>query len=359
MNKKKIGIMSMQRIVNYGSFLQAYALRKMIKSLGYDDVKFLDYKFEKEVIPPTKKVSLFQRICSHKNILSYIRKRRFKLRFRNKYQKFLETLDVREKDYSKDVDTLVIGSDEVFNCMQVYPVGYSRGLFGKGYEKSNVISYAACFGHTDLEDLKKVGIDKEVAEMLRKFSAISVRDENSKMVVEALVPKKEVEIHLDPVLVGDFGEAFDLPVKLKNYIIVYAYSGRLSPSEERAIRKFARVEGKRIVSIGFYQKCADINMIVEPLEVLAYFKKADFVITDTFHGTIFSIKTNTKFCSIVRDSNRNKLGYLLKKMKCESQLIEDINKLDEVYHRDFDFAECNRIILKETKNSKDYLKKNL
>lgn len=359
MNKKTIGIMSMQRIVNYGSFLQAYALRKMIKSLGYDDVKFLDYKFEKEVIPPTKKVSLFQRICRHKNILSYIRKRRFKLQFRNKYQKFLETLDVREKDYSKDVDTLVIGSDEVFNCMQVYPVGYSRGLFGKGYEKSNVISYAACFGHTDLEDLKSVGIDKEVAEMLRKFSAISVRDENSKRVVEALVPEKEVEIHLDPVLVGDFGEAFDLPVKLKNYIIVYAYSGRLSADEEKEIKKFAKTEKKQIVSIGFYQRCADINIIVDPLEVLAYFKKADFVITDTFHGTIFSIKANTKFCSIVRHSNKNKLGYLLKKMKCESQLIEDMSKINEIYHRDFDFTECNNIIRKETERTKKYLGKYL
>lgn len=359
MKKKRIGIMSMQRVVNYGSFLQAYALKKMIMSLGYENVEFLDYRFEKEIIPSTQKEPFLKRLYLHKNIIEYIKKRKFKASFRKKYQCFLKSLGIDDRNYSKEIDTLVIGSDEVFNCLQYYPVGYSRNLFGREYEKSRVISYAACFGHTDLNGLKKYGIDREIAGMLDNFYTISVRDENSEGVVRSLVPGKNVVVHLDPVLVGDFDEAYDLPVKLNNYIIVYAYSGRLSSSEERAIRKFARDEGKRIVSIGFYQECADINMIVEPLEVLAYFKKADFVITDTFHGTILSIKTNTKFCSIVRDSNRNKLGYLLKKMKCESRLIEDINKLDEVYHKDFDFAECNRIILEETKKSKDYLKKNL
>lgn len=41
---------------------------------------------------------------------------------------------------------------------------------------------------------------------------------------------------------------------------------------------------------------------------------ADYVITDTFHGTVFSIKMNTKFCTLVRDSNRNKLEALLNKL---------------------------------------------
>lgn len=359
MKEKKIGIMSMQRIPNYGSFLQAYALRKMIYSLGYHDVRFVDYKYERDIIESDSDLSLLNKIILHRNIIKYIRLKNFRRRFREQYQKFLQELNVDQMNYTKNVDTLVIGSDEVFNCMQHYPVGYSRGLFGKGYEKSDVISYAGSFGHTTLEELKAHGVDIEIGEMFNKFKAISVRDNNSKTIVDALTGTKHALVHLDPVLIGDFGDIFDRPVGYDNYIIVYAYSGRLTSAEEKAIRQFAKQEGKKIISLGFYQKCADYNLIIEPLDVLAYFRKADFVITDTFHGTIFSMKANTNFCTMVRESNKNKLGYLLKKMCCESRLVTNVGDLSKIYHSRFDFANCNEIIEKETNRTKHYLKTNL
>lgn len=357
----RIGIMTMHRIVNYGSFLQAYSLKKMIDEIYHSGrTSFIDYKYEGTIIDSKKKKNLIARMLKHRNLYSFAKLKIHQKAFADSYRKYLESIDVYErKDCSVKLDTLIIGSDEVFNCMQGYPVGYSRGLFGKGYEKSNVVSYAASFGHTKYDELTEKGIADEVASMLSRFKAISVRDKNSEKVVKNLLPGRKIYRHLDPVLVGDFDDVMDRPVKYNNYIIVYAYSGRLNKEEEKEIRRFAKRYNKKIVSLGFYQKCADYNLIVEPLDVLAYFKNADFVITDTFHGSVFSIKANTKFCTIIRDSNRNKLISLLTDLHCESQIAEDVDDIDEVYRKKIDFNETNDIIKRETQRSKEYLEENV
>lgn len=354
---KKIGIMSMQRIVNYGSYLQAYALKNTIESLGYRNVVFVDYEYEREMVS-NKKTYVLGKIIQYKSPFAFLKKVIHKKDFNKKYTKYLKQIGVGEKNYCRDIDTLVIGSDEVFNCLQPYPVGYSRNLFGYGFEDKRVISYAASFGHTKLGQLIDYGIDKEIGKMLSRFTAISVRDDNSKNIIKSLIGDDPM-VNLDPVLIGDYGDAFEHSVPYENYIIVYAYSGRLTKIEEKAIRRFAKEKGKKVLSLGFYQRCADENLIVEPLDVLAYFKNADYVITDTFHGSVFSIKANTKFCTIIRDSNRNKLTSLLKKTKCEKQIANDLSDIWKIYDRDIDFSETNKTLADETEKTKKYLMENL
>ena len=349
--------MSMQRVANYGSFLQAYGLMTTIKELGFNNVKFVDYEFGEDIVPEKKNKRL-AKFLNNPSLIDRKKRNEARTRFRKAYSAFLKDLGITEEfDYDKDLDTLVIGSDEVFNCMQHYPVGYSKGLFGKGYEKSNVLSYAASFGHTTLQNLKEKSIDTEIGEMLSRFRAISVRDENSKKIVEELTDKQP-EIFLDPVLISNYPEV-NAKMPCKDYIIVYAYQNRLSRAEEKAIRKLAKKYNKKVVSLGFYQRCADYNLIVEPLEVLSIFKGADYVVTDTFHGSIFSIKTNRKFCTLVRSSNKNKLVSLLKKMHCEEQIANNISDIERIYENGIDFTACNKVIEEETKKSRKFLQENL
>ena len=271
----------------------------------------------------------------------------------------LKQLGVDEYNYNFEIDSLVIGSDEVFNCMQPYPVGYSRNLFGKGYEDKKVISYAASFGHTKYHELCKYKIEEEIGEMLRKFQVISVRDDNSFEIVKKLTGN-EPFMHLDPVLVYDFKkEMVFYKTDLKNYIILYAYTGRLSIEEENYIRNFANKYGKKIISIGNYSAVADENISCNPLYIFSYFKNADYVITDTFHGTIFSIKMNTKFCTIIRESNRNKLTALLRKLGRMDRSVECLEDIDRLYDIDIDYRETNTIIEEERKRSITYLEVNL
>ncbi len=357
---KKIGIMSMQRIINYGSFLQAYGLKKTIESLNKNNkVEFIDYKFEKSVLKKTIKDTLLYKIISHYNIPLYLNNKKYHDSLEKKYKDFLKLINVSKKNYSKDIDTLVIGSDEVFNCLQPFPVGYSRNLFGYEYENKNVISYAACFGHTTLTKLKKYNLDKEIGNMLHKFNAISVRDNNSYKIVNELTNLKP-QIHLDPVLISDYNqEMLENTIDEKNYILIYVYANRLNKKEQKYIKKFAKKYNKKIISIGSYQKIANKSIIVNPFEVLNYFKNADYVITDTFHGTVFSIKMNTKFCTIIRKSNYNKLSFLLQKLKQEDRMVNELNDIEKLYNKEINFKESNEVIENETKKTIEYLKKNI
>ncbi len=353
----KVGIMSMQRIINYGSYLQAYALKKMIESLGHN-VEFIDFKFEKTVVP-IEKETMSCKLKRYINIFEMTKK----LNFLNKYRKvfnnnYLPELGVMNMNYNKDIDTLVIGSDEVFNCLQDYPIGFSRDLFGYGYEKSNVISYAASFGHTTLESLEKYNISNEISGLLKKFKSISVRDNNSKKIIEKLINVKP-SIHLDPVLVYDFKERKKVKIDYKDYIIVYTYPGRLTKKEEKYIKDFAKSKNKKIMAVGFYQKIADYNIIAHPLEVFSYFEKADYVITDTFHGVIFSIKAKTKFCVLVRNSNKNKIKDLLSRLFLTSREANSLDKIEKLYNENIDYDIVYKKLKEEQKNTINYLKENI
>lgn len=356
---KTVGIMSMQKVRNYGSFLQAYGLKKTIESLGFK-VVFVDYNYEKEIVSDVKE-KLLKRIIRNINVIDYVKKKRvikkYNVAFDNKYIPFLYAGDTR-KYTQGNIDYLIIGSDEVFNCLQPYPIGYSPELFGKNFESIPVCSYAASFGQTNYERLCEYGIEKEIAEYLKRFKKISVRDENSYDTINKLIEKKPV-LNLDPVLITNYNNEIVDNVKIENYIIVYAYPGRLSKKEQRAIKQFAKRNNKHILSFGMYQNISDYEIVVNPFEIFAYFKKADFVITDTFHGSIFSIKSGTNFCTIVRKSNSgnaNKLVDLLKRLKLENRIIADITELDDLYSSSIDYTKTYEIMDKEKSKSIDYLK---
>lgn len=351
----------MQRIINYGSFLQAYGLKKNIENLGYQ-VEFIDYKYEKTI--NENKKSFIKRLTSNSDISWYVKRKNFSKKFEKNFKEYLKIIGITdEKKYSKNIDNLVIGSDEVFNCMQGYPVGYSRNLFGYEYENINTLSYAASFGYTKMDAIREKNIYEELGNMLKRFKAISVRDMNSYDIITELTDKKPT-INLDPVLITDFSEdiekysQFDVR-SLENYIILYAYTERISKEEGKIIKKFAKANNKKIVSIGFPQKIADINLDCNPFDMLKIFKNADFIITDTFHGTIFSIISRAKFCTIIRKSNYNKLHFLLNKLQLSNREIHDLEKLNEFYNERIDYEETFKIIDKEKRNSMEYLTDNL
>ena len=345
----------MQRIVNYGSFLQAYALKKIIEEMG-NDVQFVDYIYE----PPLNTVNEGKINCLKRKIaLNYLPGKIFTIKCATQLKKDLKEIGVDDYNYHANVETLVIGSDEVFNCMQSYPVGYSRELFGKNYENKNIISYAASFGYTTLRDLHTFNVASEVSSMLSKFSSISVRDQNSYDIVESLTGKKAA-LHLDPVLIYDFESELKTKRNFSEaYIIVYAYTNRLNKCEKRYIKDFAQKHGLKIYCIGNYLEIADKNIICNPLDVFSYFSGANFIITDTFHGTIFSIKTKSKFCTIIRDSNRNKLTALLSHLEMDDRIVDSIDDIETLYNHEINYHRTNNILENEKEKTLQYLRENL
>jgi hypothetical protein len=370
-NRKKVGIMSMQRIYNYGSFLQAYALKKIISKLGYD-VTFIDYHPGKVVMTNNKysksrnqfdKIAEVMRI--HSSLSSKLKYLFYKKNFGKKYYSFLGLTD--EPQYEKNVDTLVIGSDEVFNCLQnSSDVGFSTDLFGENYKADRIISYAASFGSTTLKKIKDYALDKRIALMLtNNFKELSVRDQNSFSIVNQLtgrIPK----INLDPVLIYNFNTDHNVVMNQvdyqKKYMIVYGYTGRFSENENKKIKQFARKKNLQIVGIGGLQSCCDVFWDLSPFQVINAFKSAEYIVTDTFHGTILSIIQKRPFVTIIREGqqgNEQKLGDLLNRLNLTNRKLTKINNLEQVIRQSINYRQVSLIIDQAREETNQYLQKAL
>lgn len=369
----KIGIMSMQRIENYGSFLQAYSLRQMLEELGHE-VVFVDYVIEPCIVQDPIQViphhSIPYRIVRKgyyivKDIIRQLdgekaaEQKIDSMRLRIKYSEYLRELGITEQRTENiPVDVLVVGSDEVFNCLQTNPaVGYSKQLFGEYSQANKVVSYAASAGFTTVEGLEKYGIRDEVSDMLKNnFDHISVRDENTFDLVKTLTGITP-DMHLDPVLVGDFSSKIIEKHDLDKYVVVYSYEERMSgrTDEAEAIQRFAHERGLKTVSIGNFQKWTDLKIEASPFELLGYIKNADYVVTDTFHGTIFSIILGKKFATIIRDSNKQKLSALLKRFSLDNRQLRELSELEGILITPIDFSRADFVRRFEKRKTVDYL----
>lgn len=370
----KVGILSMQRIVNYGSFLQAYGLKMLLEKLGHN-VEFVDYHIEKPLIAESrfqkqgvflkvrKVLKAFQYDASWKHRIQFVL---YKKQFAEKYLPILGITP--EMNYLPALDALVIGSDEVFNCIQSNPnVGYSLELFGKNQRAKKLLTYAASFGNTTMEKLKQYHKDQEIGWYLKRFDAISVRDRNSGRIVSELSDGKP-EYHLDPVLAYDYiGECRLIPqIKTKErYLILYAYSGRISREISDWILTYAKKKGIKVYSFGGIHRCADHFIDCSPFEVLAFFQNAEAVITDTFHGTIFSMITKRKFVTIICKSrgnsygNEEKLSDLLTRTGLSDRVAGTINEIESVLEKAIDYTAVDKIINEERVKTLDYLERQI
>ena len=352
----RVGILSMQRIVNHGSFLQSYGLKSLIEADGHE-VRFID------IIPGEKLLKeksvrsstpIYYHFFSKVNhiLFNKIKERRF-------YQEYFPISGIDAPVLQNECDMVVIGSDEVFNFYQASPWGLSDQLLGKVGNK--VISYAGSFGNTSKEIIAKLGLKGRVAADFSNFSSISVRDQNSFNCVEYLLGVKPL-IHLDPVLIYDFKKEQRKIKKLKykHYIAVYCYDNGINDEQSiKAIKAFARKKGLKIISLGFYTRWCDYNLICSPFELLVYFKNADYVITDTFHGSVISIKQNRKFVTLVRKHNKNKLGDLLRRFGLESRIIENFNDFQTLIDKEIDYERINAYLASEQAKAKRYLRENI
>ena len=356
----KVAILSMQEVKNYGSFLQAFSLKSNIEALGHT-CEFVNIvpgeqldKYKQEKFYKIK--LLLKRLWGWDFIKRVVYIYKFQTRFE---KEFFPYLGVKKGTTTKHFDIIVIGSDEVFNCAQKTWFGFSRQLFGEGLNTDKVITYAASFGATTVEKLEQLNIKNLISSLLERINQISVRDENSYYIVDKLIHKTP-SINVDPVIIYDYSKYMPKMVELKDYVIVYTYPGRITDKNEiNAIRNFALTKGLKLVSIGHYFSWVDKVITPTPFEVLAYFKNANYIITDTFHGTIFSLKYNKQFCTIIRDMNNQKLTLLLKQFALTDRIVRSVDDISVLMDQSIDYGKVNNIIKIETEMSVDYLKKNL
>lgn len=355
-----IGILSMQEVKNYGSFLQAFSLRKNIEALGHD-ADFINIIPGRQLADYRQpKLAKVQKLVTR--LLGWDLAKRFKTiyKFQEQFAKeFLPYLGVKKGHDESHHDIVVIGSDEVFNFAQQTWFGFSPQLFGHGLNADKVITYAASFGATTVKKMERLGLKEEITSYLMNLKKISVRDKNSFEIIKTLTGKDPI-LNVDPVFIYDYSKYVPTQKHKSDYIIIYSYSGRIKDETEiNAIRTFARTKGLRLLSIGHYFSWCDEVVVPTPFEVLSYFRDAAYIVTDTFHGSVFSIKYNKPFATIVRSMNNNKLTFLLHQFGLENRIVSDLSKLSIIEQTPIDYIPVNIKIKAEKEKSIAYLKDNI
>ena len=369
--KKTVGILSMQSVNNFGSLIQAYSLKKMVESLGHE-VCFIDIERrpEDDALLKDHRISYLSEMESgslKRKISDGYLANRFRNRAIGKEQDDIFN-EFRDKyllscDASRAVDTCIIGSDEVFNCLQESGWGFTSQLFGDVKNAANVITYAACCGFTKLDDVPAPVVEK-IRDSFDNVSAFSVRDKNTFDFVSGITGSDAITYNLDPALLSDFDDEIaatpfvnTLPEK---YCLVYAYKNRIyEKAEVDYIKSFCKARGMEIIAVGMPQMWIKNFYAASPFELLKIFRNACFVITDTFHGTIFSARYTDRFAVLVRESNKNKLGDLIGRLEIEEHVIHDVSSLPEKYELAHDKTHLNALLTSERERSLGYLEANL
>jgi len=348
----KIGILTFHEIYNPGAYLQAYATLKTLRDLGHD-ANVINYTAPKHRFRPWKRlvrrphgillnfrewVDSFIRNNAFAKVLAHLRPTR-----RLKSHADLE---------SEHFDAVIVGSDIVWNY-QSKQWGDDPVYFGHHLNCDKLVAYAASCGSLDIN----LSPPAFVKEGLGKFNAISVRDPNTAEMVNrqtGISPK----IVLDPTFLLNM-EAMKLPAckYAKPYLLVYAMPRQLSQSAIYAIISYAKKKKMKIISICYRNAWADINDVdVNPFDWLTYINNADCVFTNTFHGTIFSIRLRKRFATEFHDLVRSKTKPLLESLNLFRHVLSVDNSLENILLLEPDYAKIESRIHCATENNINFLK---
>lgn len=352
----KLGIITHYNVHNHGALLQLYALKQVLEEKN-NNVKALTFKknfdFLEEGIDKKYNISL----SSIKYYYSFIKKIGIRRAYFNFVKmkvlnKFRNPLIGEYYSRAKNLDGVFIGSDEVFSI----EAGINPFFFGIGIPCKKIYSYAACCGPINYNDIENYNMSTMISAGLKQFRKISVRDNNTNETVYNLSGINS-EIVCDPVILyGYVNEIKALSRKIKqNYILIYSYDNNMNNKTEVAkIKDYARKNNLIIVSAGFYHKWCDKNINCSPIELLSYFKYAQCIVTDTFHGSVMSLITNAEFVAKLRN-NKNKLYDLLNRFETSDRIINNFEELQDKFSKKINYEQVNAQINQYRKKSLEYL----
>lgn len=342
---KKIGVVTWYEGPNYGTVLQALAMQLFLKKNGYDSYLF---NYDVPYVVNKKNKKNLNEIINKLLLRFYMFFYKKELNKKNNDLKNIILNNCQmtkhiscEKDYveiANQFNTIIYGSDQIWNPDWFHP--YYYGYFDS--IKSKLISYASSFGVNEIP-LEKVG-DLKIA--LTKFDSISVREENGLNIIKGIL-KKESTLVLDPTFLLDKKDWEELCDDSKtpdsDYILCYMLTD--NTNHWKAIKKFAKRKKMKlcIIPYGGFSFLNKKNIVVDTNigNFLDLIKNAKYVITDSFHCSVFSIIFEKKLILFERhnsskSNSQNSRLYNLMNMvnidnfilKYNSKIIYDNYKID-------------------------------
>ena len=349
----KIDVITRHSVANYGSILQSYATQKVFEKLGYD-CEIIDYTKEEE-----QGKNIAKTLCNNSNfwkknfitrgIYLLIQTPNYLYSY-NKFKKFRrKMLKQTETEYSSfeqlknnppKADIYCSGSDQIWgkigneDCDKAYFLEFVPN-------EKKCISYASSIGKTNVSSETKL----KMKQYLSKYSKILVREKSAIEIINQL-GINNVDLVLDPTLLlnkDEWDNIIDVKLRYSKYILVY----QLHDNKEfvKYAKNFSKKMGLKLVRI-----CPSMQNLIRggkaiflptPQEFVAYFKNAEYILTDSFHGTVFSLILNKKFIDILPKETGTRIINILELTHCQDRILKSYS----------DYSWTNKKIVYEKVNS--------
>ena len=371
---KSIGIITIHKINNYGSVLQAYALQRICMSLGYK-VEIIDYDFpniahannpyaENDInnVPNEPKgiKALFATalLRQHKGILKFVKK------YLNLSTENYPSPDSLLRN-APAYDIYMTGSDQLWSPRHCN--GDTIFMLSFAPDEAPKISYAASFGTNEIPS----DLIPAFKNYLSRYKAISVRERSGIELVKQLTGK-DSSLVLDPTLLIRNNQWNEIALKQRiikpKYILCYFlnYSFNAFPYVDDLAKSIQRQTGYQIVRVArpphnYSIKHTSYRIGASPEKFLALIRDAEIVLTTSFHGTAFAVNYGRPLFSIInnladKDSRQSSLMYSL---GLSQQILELGQPFPEVSLASYDYNEEQNRLETLRQQSISYLRKNL
>lgn len=367
--EKKIRIVSFQNAYNFGAVLQAYGLQQTIKSMGYNDVKFINYnpKYLSDRYTPL----LLKYFFPSRNLrgfltwfVSYpyffVSRIRRNNKFKYSIRSLLEQTDALIVDQGglmrEEADILICGSDQIWNTSLTGD--FDRVFFGQGPYKylGSASSYAPSTELSALTDTKA----KYLSSLLEGLSHISVRETQIKDILLKYT-SRTINVCVDPTILSGvdvFNSIASQRLEKKDYIVVYAYNPN-DPLILDLIKKIPDYQQYRVHTILLDSKTIhgifknNIHSAITVHDFISYIKYSKYVVTNSFHGLAFSLLFEKNFNVAFCEGKYVRCQSLLQQLGIENRLVHEGCPIE---WNELNYSEICIKIKAMRKDSLDYLK---
>ena len=361
-----IGIITFHSAHNYGAMLQTFALQTYLKKELGINVEVIDFRTEAGI----QAYEIFKRPNTLRQYFRELLKLLHYKELKNGYDSFelflnnyIETTE-RYSTYQSlienppEFDVYISGSDQVFS-----PKGKELNAFYLNFGPSNIkrVAYAPSFGYKTIPDDKK----ELITNLLNRFDYLSAREVSGCKIIKELTAKDAPNV-LDPVFLLNPEQYHNIarPVKMKykDFILCYALVGM--KKQISLANKLKEITGLPIIllkpSASLPIKGIDKTIIsAGPLEFLWLFENAAFVVTDSFHGTAFSLVFKKDFFSTIAFPEKSERIYsILNEIGLNDRIIDNPIEITE-NNLEINYPIPSKKLEEKINTSKEYLKKSL
>lgn len=381
-NRMKIGILTQPLHYNYGGLLQAFALSTQLKSMGHNPI-IINREGSRSTWVRRKAYVLKNKILKNRSILRLLL---------NKYQRGIITEETeafkkkyisnRTKLITKDndmhkltkmgFDAYIVGSDQCWRPR--YSPNIRNYFLDFAFNQKNIkrIAYAASFGVNEWE------FDEEDTKICRNllscFDGISVREDTGVDLVSRYLGREDAVHLIDPTMLLTVDQYMSI-INQGNTTPadgnLYLYLLDKTDHKDKFVQDMANKMGliaydsmpKKRLGLEDISNANAIDFAyISPAKWLRGFQDASFVITDSFHGTVFSIIFNVPFI-VIGNQERGiaRFSSLLKMFHLEDQLIinPSLTSIQNINFFDIDWSNVNNILERERSRAVDFLKHHL